>query len=54
LAHTRFGNGRTARQLFQRMTERHAQRVAGLEDPTAAALSTLLPDDLPGDREFVP
>jgi Holliday junction resolvasome RuvABC ATP-dependent DNA helicase subunit/nitrous oxidase accessory protein NosD len=50
----RFGNGRTARQLFQRMTERHAQRVAGLEDPTAAALSTLLPGDLPGDREFVP
>jgi Holliday junction resolvasome RuvABC ATP-dependent DNA helicase subunit len=50
----RFGNGRTARQLFQRMTERHAQRVSSLDDLTVAALSTLLPDDLPGDREFVP
>jgi len=50
----KFGNGRTARQLFQRMTERHAQRVVDLHDPTAAALSTLLPADLPDDHEFVP
>jgi Holliday junction resolvasome RuvABC ATP-dependent DNA helicase subunit len=48
-----FGNGRTARQLFQRMTERHAQRVSSIEDPTAAALSTLLPEDLPEDQELV-
>ncbi|HLX51056.1 MAG TPA: right-handed parallel beta-helix repeat-containing protein [Streptosporangiaceae bacterium] len=47
----KFGNGRTARQLFQRMTERHAQRVVGLENPTKAALSTLLPADLPEDHE---
>jgi Holliday junction resolvasome RuvABC ATP-dependent DNA helicase subunit len=49
----KFGNGRTARQLFQRMTERHAQRIA--EDPgaSAAALSTLLPEDLPDDGDFV-
>ncbi|OLT29230.1 hypothetical protein BJF79_40960 [Actinomadura sp. CNU-125] len=43
-----FGNGRTARQVFQLMTERHAQRIA---DDLAAAdpadLTTLLPADLP-------
>ena len=55
-----FGNGRSARQVFQRMTERHAQRVAGLDlaglDPgldlaagDAEVLSTLLPDDLPSE-----
>jgi nitrous oxidase accessory protein NosD len=50
----RFGNGRVARQVFQRMTERHAQRVAGL-DPSAlrltsddtGVLTTLLPEDIP-------
>ncbi|XIG79598.1 sporulation protein K [Streptomyces sp. SGAir0957] len=49
-----FGNGRSARQVFQLMTERHAQRVAELDltaqdlasaDP--ALLTTLLPADLP-------
>ncbi|MGW1726756.1 right-handed parallel beta-helix repeat-containing protein [Streptomyces sp. NPDC002306] len=43
----RFGNGRTARQIFQRMTERHAQRVVELVDPTTDDLVTLQPDDLP-------
>ncbi|MFF3561801.1 right-handed parallel beta-helix repeat-containing protein [Streptomyces sp. NPDC002574] len=43
----RFGNGRTARQIFQRMTERHAQRVVELVDPTTDDLVTLLPGDLP-------
>jgi predicted AAA+ superfamily ATPase len=49
----KFGNGRTARQLFQRMTERHAQRIADVADASAAALSTLLPEDLPDSGEFV-
>jgi ATPase family associated with various cellular activities (AAA)/Right handed beta helix region/AAA lid domain len=43
-----FGNGRTARQVFQLMTERHAMRIA---DDLAATLpgdlTTLLPEDLP-------
>ena len=39
----KFGNGRTARQLFQRMTERHAQRVIHQPDLTEVTLSTLLP-----------
>ncbi|MGX9227927.1 AAA family ATPase [Streptomyces albus] len=49
-----FGNGRTARQAFQLMTERHAQRLAEGDLATldlAAAdsdvLTTLLPQDLP-------
>ncbi|MEK8143010.1 hypothetical protein NKH18_15035 [Streptomyces sp. M10(2022)] len=46
----RFGNGRTARQTFQRMTERHAQRVVELTDPTTEDLATLRPEDLPVPR----
>ncbi|KIF67433.1 sporulation protein K [Streptomyces sp. AcH 505] len=49
-----FGNGRSARQVFQRMTERHAQRVAelglsvvDLASADAELLTTLLPADLP-------
>jgi hypothetical protein len=47
-----FGNGRTARQVFQRMTERHAQRVSLLAEPTPEDLSLLLPDDLPESGEL--
>ncbi|WP_399082466.1 right-handed parallel beta-helix repeat-containing protein [Streptomyces sp. BBFR2] len=55
----RFGNGRTARQLFQRMTERHAARLADTALLTSATpdeadleaetknLVTLLPEDIP-------
>jgi len=49
----RFGNGRTARQVFQLMTERHAQRIADVvarKDPREldpGDLVTLLPGDLP-------
>jgi hypothetical protein len=39
----RFGNGRTARQVFQQMTEPHAE----LAEPGAGALTTLPPADLP-------
>ncbi|MFI7608285.1 right-handed parallel beta-helix repeat-containing protein [Micromonospora sp. NPDC049366] len=42
-----FGNGRTARQVFQDMTERHAQRVAEVPDPTEEHLTLLTPADLP-------
>ncbi|MFD1277713.1 right-handed parallel beta-helix repeat-containing protein [Streptomyces kaempferi] len=44
----RFGNGRTARQAFQQMTERHAMRVADLADPSGEDLTLLLPADAPG------
>ncbi|MDH6109455.1 nitrous oxidase accessory protein NosD/Holliday junction resolvasome RuvABC ATP-dependent DNA helicase subunit [Kitasatospora sp. MAP12-15] len=47
----RFGNGRTARQLFQRMTERHARRVADLDTPTTEDLLTLVPADVPNPTE---
>ncbi|MDX3237436.1 right-handed parallel beta-helix repeat-containing protein [Streptomyces sp. ME03-5709C] len=42
-----FGNGRSARQMFQEMTERQAQRVAELDDPTADQLMALETQDLP-------
>lgn len=42
-----FGNGRSARQMFQEMTERQAQRVAELDDPTADQLMALEAQDLP-------
>jgi len=44
---SRFGNGRSARQVFQEMTERQAQRVsAATTDPGTDDLMTLLVDDL--------
>jgi hypothetical protein len=43
----RSGNGRFARQVFQEMTERHAFRIAEVDNPTKEQLSTLLPVDVP-------
>ncbi|MFJ3756474.1 right-handed parallel beta-helix repeat-containing protein [Streptomyces sp. NPDC090080] len=43
----RFGNGRTARQAFQRMTERHAMRVTDSAEPSDEDLTLLLPADVP-------
>ncbi|NSC20291.1 AAA family ATPase [Streptomyces albus subsp. chlorinus] len=43
-----FGNGRTARQTFEAMVERHAGRVAQLPDPSTDDLTLLYPGDLPG------
>ncbi|MGY5029896.1 right-handed parallel beta-helix repeat-containing protein [Streptomyces sp. 900116325] len=43
----RFGNGRTARQAFQQMTERHAMRVADLAEIGDEDLTVLLPADVP-------
>ncbi|WP_409055172.1 right-handed parallel beta-helix repeat-containing protein [Streptomyces sp. SYP-A7185] len=55
-----FGNGRSARQVFQRMTERHAQRVAelgmsavDLASADEELLTTLQPADIPA-AEGVP
>ncbi|MER5728778.1 right-handed parallel beta-helix repeat-containing protein [Streptomyces sp. NPDC002138] len=42
-----FGNGRTARQTFESMVERHAGRVAQLSDPTTDDLTLLFAADLP-------
>ncbi len=42
-----FGNGRTARQTFEAMVERHAGRVAQLAEPSTDDLSLLYPEDLP-------
>lgn len=43
----RFGNGRAARQVFQDLTERQAQRVAEIADPTEDDLMEIGPSDLP-------
>ncbi|GAA3829351.1 right-handed parallel beta-helix repeat-containing protein [Streptomyces chiangmaiensis] len=42
-----FGNGRTARQTFEAMVERHAGRVAQLAEPSTDQLTLLYPEDLP-------
>ncbi|WP_447035963.1 right-handed parallel beta-helix repeat-containing protein [Streptomyces sp. DSM 118878] len=42
-----FGNGRTARQTFEAMVERHAGRVAQVPDPSTDELTLLYPEDLP-------
>ncbi|MBZ4324340.1 right-handed parallel beta-helix repeat-containing protein [Streptomyces huiliensis] len=43
-----FGNGRTARQTFEAMVERHAGRVAQLPHPSKDDLTLLYAEDLPG------
>uniref|UniRef100_A0AAU3H638 Right-handed parallel beta-helix repeat-containing protein n=1 Tax=Streptomyces sp. NBC_01401 TaxID=2903854 RepID=A0AAU3H638_9ACTN len=42
-----FGNGRTARQTFESMVERHAGRVAQIGEPSTDDLTMLYPEDLP-------
>ncbi|MEV4924520.1 right-handed parallel beta-helix repeat-containing protein [Streptomyces roseoverticillatus] len=50
----RFGNGRSARQAFQAMTERQAYRVAEIEAPSEADLVTLTRQDVPEAAGAVP
>ncbi|MFJ2026881.1 right-handed parallel beta-helix repeat-containing protein [Streptomyces sp. NPDC087897] len=42
-----FGNGRTARQTFESMVERHAGRVAQFAETSTDDLTLLYPEDLP-------
>ncbi|GGO96220.1 right-handed parallel beta-helix repeat-containing protein [Wenjunlia tyrosinilytica] len=42
-----FGNGRTARQTFEAMVERHAGRLASVADPSTEELQLLYREDLP-------
>ncbi|MFD3451188.1 right-handed parallel beta-helix repeat-containing protein [Streptomyces sp. NPDC058691] len=42
-----FGNGRTARQTFEAMVERHAGRLARVSEPSHEELQLLYPEDLP-------
>ncbi|MEV8377075.1 right-handed parallel beta-helix repeat-containing protein [Kribbella sp. NPDC056861] len=44
-----FGNGRSARQIFQQMTERQAYRLATITAPTPEQLVSLEASDLPID-----
>jgi hypothetical protein len=49
-----FGNGRTARQVFETMVERHAVRLAQVAELTTEQLQLLLPEDLPGTAAVAP
>jgi SpoVK/Ycf46/Vps4 family AAA+-type ATPase len=42
-----FGNGRTARNLFEHAVSTHAMRMAPIEVPTDLELTTLVADDIP-------
>jgi hypothetical protein len=42
-----FGNGRTARNLFEEVVARHAQRVVDQRDPSDAVLTDVAPEDVP-------
>ncbi|MFP5255697.1 MAG: AAA family ATPase [Acidimicrobiia bacterium] len=42
-----FGNGRTGRNLFEHAVAAHATRLADVEHPTDAQLTTILADDVP-------
>jgi SpoVK/Ycf46/Vps4 family AAA+-type ATPase len=44
-----FGNGRTARLVFEEMIERQAFRLASMRDPAESDLTLLLPEDV-GDQ----
>lgn len=46
-----FGNGRTARNLFEHAVATHATRLAEVEHPTDAQLTTLIADDIPRPGE---
>jgi len=42
-----FGNGRAARQLFQEMTQRQAQRLAEVAEASTDDLRRIAPEDVP-------
>ncbi|OXM53233.1 AAA family ATPase [Amycolatopsis thailandensis] len=41
-----FGNGRTARRVFERMTDRQASRLAEIDDPSSADMTLLTAADV--------
>ena len=43
-----FGNGRLARNIFERVVERQANRIAGISPLTDRILCTIAADDIPG------
>jgi hypothetical protein len=42
-----FGNGRTARNLFEACVARQASRIVQIDTPTDEQLTTLTPEDVP-------
>lgn len=46
-----FGNGRTARNIFELALARQAERLSDTGEPTREDLTTLLPEDIPDDLQ---
>ena len=44
-----FGNGRFARNVFEKTMELQANRLAALDNPSKVELATILPEDIPMD-----
>jgi SpoVK/Ycf46/Vps4 family AAA+-type ATPase len=48
-----FGNGRAMRELFEKIVELQARRLAASPGASSAELQRITADDIPGDREAV-
>lgn len=48
-----FGNGRAVRNIFERIVERQANRIAGISPLTDEILCTIAPDDIPEEKDLV-
>ncbi len=47
-----FGNGRAVRNIFERIVERQANRIAGISPLTDEILCTIAPEDIPGEKDL--
>lgn len=48
-----FGNGRLARNIFERVVERQANRIAGISPLTDSILCTITADDIPEAKDII-
>lgn len=48
-----FGNGRAVRNIFERIVERQANRIAGISPLTDEILCTIAPGDVPDEKDLV-
>ncbi len=48
-----FGNGRAVRNIFERIVERQANRIAGISPLTDEILCTIAPEDIPDEKDLV-
>ncbi|MBP7737091.1 MAG: AAA family ATPase [Spirochaetes bacterium] len=48
-----FGNGRAVRNIFERIVERQANRIAGISPLTDEILCTIAPEDIPEEKDLI-